>query len=74
MDGAGGMVGMDITTAATDTTEVMDITAETATTVETDIAADTTAETTVGMVVDMAADTTAHLPHVPLTVVDTVAM
>jgi hypothetical protein len=65
---------MDITTAATDTTEAMDITAETATTVETDIAADTTAETTVGMVVDMAADTTAHLPHVPLTVVDTVAM
>ena len=58
MDGAGGMVGMDITTAATDTTEVMDITAETATTVETDIAADTTAETTVGMVVDMAAEAT----------------
>jgi hypothetical protein len=59
------MDGMDITTAATDTTEAMDITVETATTAGTDIAAVTTAETTV----DMAADTAAHLPHVPLTVV-----
>jgi hypothetical protein len=63
------MDGMDITTAATDTTEAMDITVETATTAGTDIAAVTTAETTVEMAVDMAADTAAHLPHVPLTVV-----
>ena len=62
MDGAGGMDGMDITTAATDTTAAMVITAET------DIAAGTTVDTKARTAADMVPDITEEHPlRAPLT-------